>query len=335
MEPSSLANVEFSFLPILTGSDLSTRRLPVMKMQGKKDGPVIWLTACIHGDEVGGMVVIQEVFKRLGVDGLKQGTLCALPLMNPIGFENMSRSMPLNTSINTSFSEQDINRSFPGRPDGTLAERIAEKILHSIVETRPAFVIDLHNDWLNSIPYVLTDPYPGLKLKEVHQTITRYAHTAGFAVINEEQSPDDRDDIKRTLTGSLMLNGVPALTIELGPSYIVNEKFVEYGVRAVMNMLAAFDMCDAEPFVFDLSKQFTGKVLRYTHEPRASASGIVRFLAHPGDVVRKDQPIAHIYNAFGQLQETVLAKQNALVLGHEDTSVAFPGMVLYAFAYST
>ena len=48
----------YSFLKILTGSDLSIRRLPVMSVSSRNPGPVIWLTGCMHGDEVGGLIVI-------------------------------------------------------------------------------------------------------------------------------------------------------------------------------------------------------------------------------------------------------------------------------------
>src|SRR4030042_2455241 len=83
--------VEYSSIDILTGSDLSKRKLPFMHIKSISSGPVIWLTACVHGDEVGGMVVIQEVFKMLKRNPLLMGEVKAFPLMNPIGFETVSR----------------------------------------------------------------------------------------------------------------------------------------------------------------------------------------------------------------------------------------------------
>jgi len=58
---------------------------------------------------------------------------------------------------------------------------------------------------------------------------------------------------------------------------------------------------------------------------------MIRFLARPGDVVRKGQPLAKIVNAFGRHMETVTALDDALVLGHTDSSAAFPGMPIMAF----
>ena len=114
---NSSQKVKYSFIKILTGSDLSRRRLPFMSIESRNTGPSVWLTACGHGDEVGGMVVIQEIFKILRKKPLLKGSVYAFPLMNPIGFETASRNITL--------SKEDLNRSFPGNINGSLAERIA------------------------------------------------------------------------------------------------------------------------------------------------------------------------------------------------------------------
>ncbi len=324
----SKKNTRYSFLPILTGSDLSARRLPMMETRGKEPGPVVWITGCIHGDEVGGIVVIQEVFKHLAANPLLKGTVHALPLMNPIGFENVTRHLTV--------THEDLNRVFPGRKDGSLAERTAHIIFSTIEKTSPSLVIDLHNDWNNSIPYTLTDPYPGLARRTAYRETQRLAHATGFAVINEEESPDDRDDLRHSLSGSMLSHGVPSFTIELGPAYVVKEEFVALGVKSILNVLCELGMLpECERFVYPTPRQFDDKVLRYTHEPRASKSGVVRFIAKPGAAVKKGDILARIYNPFGRLEETILAPRDALILGHTDYSVAFPGMELYAFGYSS
>ena len=138
--------VSYSFMKIMTGSDLSLKRLPLMSAKSANPGPVVWLTACGHGDEVCGIVIVQEIFKNIRKT-LLCGSVYAFPLMNPIGFETVSR--------NITVSREDLNRSFPGRQTGTLGERLASRIFCTIVDTSPSLVIDLHNDWINSIPYAL------------------------------------------------------------------------------------------------------------------------------------------------------------------------------------
>jgi predicted deacylase len=67
--------VKYSFLKILTGSDLSRRRLPFMSVESSKAGPVVWLTGWMHGDEVTGIVTIQEVFKKIQKQALLRGAV--------------------------------------------------------------------------------------------------------------------------------------------------------------------------------------------------------------------------------------------------------------------
>lgn len=325
MKKKTKQNLNYSFLKILTGSDLSLRRLAVMKARAPKPGPVVWLTGCSHGDEVGGVVVIQEIFKRLRKHPLIQGELNAFPLMNPMGFEVNSRQIAIGN--------EDLNRSFPGNKNGSLAQRIAYSIFTEITKTRPNIVLDLHNDWRSSIPYTVLDPSPGEHHKEIFSLIQDFAKKTGLLMIQEQIGASEELELQKTLSGSLLIHQVPALTLELGEAYVVNEQNVQYGVRSVWNILTHLGMIrdSAKSFIYPLVPEFQGKVLRYSHHPLSASSGILRFLANPGDLVREKQPVARVYNAFGKLLETITARQNGIVLGHSDSSVAYPGLPVIAF----
>jgi predicted deacylase len=310
--------ISYSFIKILTGSDLSRRRLPFMSIESVNHGPVVWLTACIHGDEVTGIVTIQEVFKKIQRQKLCCGSLYAFPLMNPIGFETASRNITL--------SREDLNKSFPGNSDGSLAERIADRIFTTINATDPSLVLDLHNDWMKSIPYTLIDVGPPGSEKACRKT-GLIAEKSGFLTVLETEH------LPKRLSYSLLQQGVPALTIELGESYVVNEKNVEYGVRSIFSVLAYLGMVEqtAAQFRFQLPDVVTGQAVKFCSEPVSSASGIIRFLAKPGEIVRKGQPVAKIYNTFGKLQGTIVCLDDGIVLGHSDSSVAYPGAPVMAF----
>jgi len=311
--------VRYSFQKILTGSDLSRRRLPFMVIESVNPGPVVWLTGCIHGDEVTGIVTIQEVFKKIQKQPLRKGAIYAFPLMNPIGFEAGTR--------NITISREDLNRSFPGGKNGSLAERIADKIFTTIKQTKPTLLLDLHNDWMKSIPYTIMDPKPEQTNKQTYDKAKKAAEKSGFPVIQETEV------IRKSFTYSLLENNIPALTIELGESYVVNETNVQYGVKSILGILAWLEMFESkdEPFNFESPETIRGKSLVFASEPVSSASGIIRFMAKPGDIVKKGQALAKIYNTFGKLQDTVVCLHNGIVLGHSDSSVAYPGAPIMAF----
>ena len=311
--------VRYSFMKILTGSDLSRRRLPFMAVESIHPGPVVWLTGCIHGDEVTGIVTIQEVFKKVQKQPLIKGSLYAFPLMNPMGFEAASR--------NITMSREDLNRSFPGNTNGSLAERIADKIFTTMKQTKPSLVLDLHNDWIKSIPYAVIDPSPGETHKQAYEKAKAVAERSGFLKVL------DTDEVRESLSFSLLQQDIPALTIELGESYVVNERNVEYGMKSVLGILAYLGMVDkpGETFRFELPEVVKGKTLRFSTEPVSAASGIIRFFSKAGDVVKKGQAVAKIYNTFGKLQDTIVCLSDGIVLGHSDSSVAFPGAPVMAF----
>lgn len=318
VKKNSSQKIKFSFLNILTGSDLSRRRLPFMSAKSVNPGPVVWLTGCGHGDEVGGIVVIQEIFKRIRKKPLKKGSLFAFPLMNPIGFETSSR--------NITPSKEDLNRSFPGNKNGSLAERIADRIFSTIIDTNPSLVLDLHNDWLKSIPYTIIDIRPKQVNQELHAQIEKYGKISGFLLLSETE------EVAHSLSHSLIAKNIPALTMELGESYVVNEKNIEYGVHSIMGILSEMEMVEkiSEPFQHPFPEPFRGKILKYSDMPLSSTSGIIRFLVKPGEHVKKGQAIARISNAFGKLQETIIAPEECVVIGHSESAVAFPGMQIIA-----
>ncbi len=318
MGTENKSHLRYSFIKILSGTDLSKRRLPYMVMESTNPGPVLWLTGCMHGDEIGGTVVIHEIFRRLRKK-LLRGMVHAFPLMNPMGFETVSRTIVL--------SKEDLNRSFPGNGRGTLAERIAEIIFSTIMQTNPALVLDLHNDWNKSIPYALLDPFSAVGTDGLLETLKGFAAATGLLLV------EDAEEIRKSLSYTLLQEKVPALTLELGESLTINEKNIENGVNAIWNILMYLRMVpeQGEYFRYQAPDLARNKILRYSLHPLSATSGIIHFLKKPGQIVFKGQKIARIQNAFGKITEVITAAEDGVVLGHSDYAVTFPGSPVMAF----
>lgn len=82
--------------------------LPVTVINGVAEGPRLWLSAAIHGDEINGVEIIRQVLKRVDPQKLR-GTLIAAPIVNVFGFIEQSRYLP---------DRRDLNRVFPGSDRG-------------------------------------------------------------------------------------------------------------------------------------------------------------------------------------------------------------------------
>lgn len=298
----------------MTGSDLAKRRIPTMDMDSEKPGPLVWFTGCMHGDEIGGTVIIHELFKKLQ-KRLIRGRVMAFPLMNPFGFETSTRNI---------ISEEDLNRSFPGNEKGTLAERIAAIIFREILNSKPSMVVDLHNDWNKSIPYALLDP---ASYKSVDHKVEKLAQMTGLLQIV------DTEKIHSSLTFNLIQEGIPALVLEMGESMTINEKNIEIGLQALWNILRNQEMVDDEGplYQYPLPEEVQDKTLIYSCLPLSSTSGIIRFVRKPGEMVVKGQKIASVFNAFGKKIETISALQDGIVIGYSDSALSFPGSAVMAY----
>jgi len=300
--------------------DIVQRRIPVMTLDSKTPGPVVWLTGCIHGDEPGGAVIIQDVFRALRSSGLESGVLHALPLINLTGFENVSRF------INT--DREDLNRCFPGREKGTMGERIARRIFDLVMETGPDLVIDLHNDWIQSVPYVVLEPKTHFRNAAQHRRTVRYAGATELLMVQET---DTAEDLAHTLTGALVASGVPAFTVEAGGACGIAERSINSGKAAILGVLHALGMTRAGPRANTRHRQ-AAPVYDYTNKPLCTSSGIIRFLVTPGESVRAHQELGRVYSAFGSVEESLRAARPGYVLGVSDHARALPGTEVIAIA---
>jgi len=102
--------------------------IPVAIINGTREGPTLWIDGAIHGDEPEGPLACSHLWKEVSPDSLA-GTLVLCPVLNVPAFEAARRGNPGDT-----FSH-DMNRIYPGRPDGYLSERVA----------------DAHASWLKSV----------------------------------------------------------------------------------------------------------------------------------------------------------------------------------------
>ncbi|MDA0339912.1 MAG: succinylglutamate desuccinylase/aspartoacylase family protein, partial [Proteobacteria bacterium] len=108
--------------------------LPVQVVHGRNEGPVLFVSGAVHGDEIIGVEIIRRLLGTWALRGMR-GTLIAVPIVNAFGFITHSRYLP---------DRRDLNRSFPGSETGSLAAQLAHLFMTQIVK-RSDFGIDLHS----------------------------------------------------------------------------------------------------------------------------------------------------------------------------------------------
>src|SRR6056297_3582498 len=130
-------------------SDHTPVHLSVRVVHGRKPGPVMFVSAAVHGDEVIGAEIVRRLLNSKALAQLS-GTLLAVPIVNTFGFLNHSRYLP---------DRRDLNRCFPGHATGSMASRLAH-IFMTVVVRRSDIGIDLHSAAIHrtNLPQIRLSP---------------------------------------------------------------------------------------------------------------------------------------------------------------------------------
>jgi predicted deacylase len=279
--------------------------MPVKVVCGRKPGPVLFVSAAIHGDELNGVEIIRRLLKRKGLHSL-QGTLIAVPVVNVHGFLHQSRYLP---------DRRDLNRCFPGSPKGSIAARLANKFLTEIVK-KSDVGIDLHTGAINrcNLPQIRADLDDKKTLK--------LARAFGVPVIINS---DLRDGSLRACAAEL---GLPVLIYEAGEALRFDEVCIRGGLRGILNVMREIGMLSEG----HRGKQVVPVEARSTSWVRAPSSGIVSRSVRLGATVECDDSLAIIGDPLGDTSEKILAPFDGIVIGRSNLPLAHEGDALFNVA---
>ncbi len=287
---------------LLTGSWMS---LPVVVLHGREPGPILWLSAALHGDELNGMEIIRLVLDRLDPTQLR-GTLISVPVVNVFGFEQQERYLP---------DRRDLNRSFPGSARGSLASRLAHLFMSEIV-AQCEYGIDLHtgSNHRANLPQVrgdLADPE------------TRRLALAFGAPMMMQVPP-----IKGSLRSAARQRGVHVLVYEAGEPLRFNPNAIAVGVAGVMNVLTALRMWPHA----DTTEPGPVVEARERRWVRASRSGIFHPAVGLGSRVEKRQVLGYLADPLMRLRSKVRASISGLIIGYTKNPLVHQGDALVHIA---
>lgn len=279
--------------------------MPVHVLHGRHDGPVVFVSAAVHGDEINGVEIIRRLLRMPQMKRLR-GTLLAVPIVNIFGFHNRSRYLP---------DRRDLNRSFPGSTSGSLAGRLGHVFMSHIV-AHADIGIDLHTaavhrDNLPQIRADLNDPILGCLAK-----------VFSAPVLLHSAAPEG------SLRGAAAGIGIPVMAYEAGEALRFEELSIQIGLRGIMNVLRRLAMLPA-------SKGRTSKpsaVLRSSSWQRAPQSGILRSQARLGTIVSKGEILGVVADPVGVSEVPLPAPFDGVVIGRANLPLVFEGEALFHVA---
>jgi hypothetical protein len=269
------------------------------------DGPTFLVLGGVHGDEVNGIEIVKRAEQKKMYANLLKGTVISIPLLNVYGFINFERGLP---------DGKDVNRSFPGSKNGSLASRVARTLTEHILP-HVDFAIDFH--------------------------------TGGSSIYNYPQSRVFRDDkesidLARMFGMPLLIKGglinkslrktahdmnIPMVVFEGGESLRTDEFSISEGLNGIERVLIGKDM--KEGGMTDVREV----VLTSNSWLRASRSGMLKCLKVSGDYVMKGELLGTISGPYGRFEVKVNAKKTGMIYGHNNRPVVSQGDALFHIGY--
>jgi predicted deacylase len=293
-------------LPVSTLTDHTPVTMSVHVIHGKKPGPVMFVSAAIHGDEVIGVEIVRRLLRTPALDRMA-GTLLAIPIVNTFGFLNQSRYLP---------DRRDLNRVFPGSAAGSLAARLANLFLTEIVG-RSDFGIDLHSAAIHRTNL------PQVRISPGSDRMRHMAEVFGAPVIITSKKRD----------GSLRLSageaGVDMLLYEAGEGLRFDEYGARTGVMGILRVMHELGMIGAK----GIAKPRVKPILcRKSSWLRAPAGGLIRMFRQSGDKVVPGDVIGVISDPFGENETEVVATEGGIIVGRANLPVVNEGDALFHIA---
>ena len=275
--------------------------VPVTIINGSADGPTVFMTAAIHGDELNGVKVLQEVAARYDPAEIA-GTLVLLHVVNVPGYLAQQRYIPIY--------DQDLNRSFPGGERSNTAERIANAVYKRFIEPSD-YGLDFHTSTRNRTTMYharadMTDP-----------EVARIARAFGANLILSGEA--DPGSLRSVATR----NGTPTITVEMGKAHRFQPPLIQRALDGVESVLAELGVLPGEAVdwpgwrrVIDSAKEKTWL--------RADRGGLVDMrYDHP--LVYEGDAVCRISDHFSREETVVRAPFTGLLVGVLQNPVAAPG----------
>ncbi|KTD13304.1 succinylglutamate desuccinylase/aspartoacylase family protein [Legionella jamestowniensis] len=283
--------------------------IPVYVFHGKKEGPILFVTAAIHGDEINGVEIIRRLHHAPQLKRLR-GTLITIPIVNAYGFFLHSRYLP---------DRRDLNRQFPGREKGSMASKLANLIMTEIVE-HSTHGIDLHTGAIHR------SNYPQTRFSHQCQQSAILAEAFGAPIM---VAANMRDGSLREATDSL---GIPMIIYEGGEALRFDELAIRIGVRGILNVMTYLQMFSPSQRKLRKRKGMFSAIAESTFWVRASESGMMIKCKSLGAKVDKNELLCTIVDPFGDNEIKIKCPCAGVIIGKTNIPLVNEGDAIFHIA---
>lgn len=299
---------------ISLGSQKKTDVLPLTIIKGSKDGPVFTIIAGIHGYEYPPIIAVQELLRE--IDPMKiNGTLIVVPIANMASFYGRS---PFVNPVDG----KNLNIAFPGSSDGTITERIADRITKEIIPISDVF-LDIHGGDAGEdlIPFICYYDNKDINTEKARLL----SEASGIKFIVSYPYNITKTEPAKYAFKQAVQNGKTALSIEAGKLGTVQQENVRVIKDAVYNMLGYSKIYSSAKKENPGNKKYF-KNQTYIKVPQ---SGLFYSELKSGDLVSKNQKVGFLTDEFGNIINHIESPVDGTVLYKIGTPPVNEGETLF------
>jgi predicted deacylase len=273
---------------------------PIYVYRSEEEGPVLALIAGMHGDELNGMEIVRRMLDR-GLHKVKRGTVVCMPVINVYGFLNFSREVP---------NGKDVNRSFPGSRNGSLASRVAYYLMHDVIPFID-YGVDFHTGG------AMRSNYPQVRAVLRDEEIIKL--TSAFCAPFTIDAPFRPNSLRREASRK----GKKIIVYEGGESLRFDPEAIEEGIAGTLRVMKYLGMIDHAP-----EPKEQNRVIWNTSWIRAKHAGLFQANIQCGQLVHRGEWVGTITDPFGEFKEKVKASKTGYVIGLNNSPVINAGDAL-------
>ena len=263
-------------------------KVPLIIIRGKNKGPIVGITAALHGNELNGISTIFKLIEQIDPSQLS-GSLVLVPISNVPGYLMNQRQFIDNV---------DLNRIMPGKPVGSSSDLYANAFANKII-SKFNYLLDLHT----ASPGRVNSLYIRADIESEETRVLAYLQNPQIIV--------QKFDETGTLRAWANEQGIPAITIEIGNPNAFQHMLIDETLEGIYNTLRHYNMIDGE--VKDMVTD--AFICDRSYWLYSNKGGIIDVIPKLADKVVAGEVIAKVYDVFGQIKELVKADRNGVVIG--------------------
>lgn len=285
------------------GFEASYLNMPVFVARGAKAGPTLCVTAAIHGDEINSVEVARRVFAEIDATKLN-GMLYMYPFVNADGFRSQQRTMT---------DGRDLNRSFPGSANGSVASLVANYVFTELT-SRCTALVDLHTG------SNLRSNYPQIRVDLDNAAAKDLAVNFGVGMILGGGGPEG------SLRGEMVKAGIPAIIYEAGGPLVFQEAEIARGAQGLRNVLHYLEMLEIAGF--ELPQTTIYERTRWVRVPRAQGGFFLPELGL-GDAVQEGTRMGIVVDPITDQQHVMTSPSAGTIIGMSLPQPLLTGSALF------